>query len=271
MSEGLRQIGEARQDEKEWGKKLRPDAVALYLKKQAEEPTSLVLRLCEETLEKPRDLDRFRRALMRKLDGLAYPFPPDPEGLQRSFLSILRSKKGVGLLLCASALKELGSCLLIREVARGYAEFTKAKRSETGYPVDFHVDMLRALERHLERIRGSMRKSKVPEDWASGYFDALWAQVGKDARAVISYKKRDSLNELLHPHRSADVATELAIYSVLARRLKGKNLRDRFLQQLAMLISGSLEEKSAKGFGRVEESFRRAIARQRKVDKTPKK
>jgi hypothetical protein len=245
------------------------DAVVLYLKKQAEEPKSLVTVLCERVLAERQTLDKFRRELMRKLEKQTYPYPPVPERPQISFLEIVRSKGAVESLLCVSMLRELSSCLLIQEVARRYAEFLKAKRSEAGHPVKFHLDMIKLLEKQIELIRQTMKENGVTEAWTNVYFDSVWQQIGTEARALLSYKRRGSLRELSHPHRSADVATELAVHNVLRRRL---NLRKRFLQQLAMLICGTLEQKAAKRSEKVEGGLRKAIERsQKKADKRSKK
>lgn len=247
---------------------LRADVVTVYLKKESEEPKSLVTVLCERALAERQTLDGFRRELMRKLEKETYPYSAVPTRPQNSFLAIIRSKRAVKLLLCASTLRELSSCLLIREVARRYAEFSRAERSEAGHPVEFHLKMIKALEKQIKLTRKLMKENGVLEEWASVYFDAVWEQIGTEARAVISYKKRGSLTEMLRPHRSADVATELAVYNVLTRC---SNLPNRFLQQLAMLVSGTLEQKGAKRFEKVEEGLRKAIARQRKADKRSKK
>jgi hypothetical protein len=240
-------------------KKFRTDVVAAYLKKQSKEPESLVRVLCERALAERQTLDRLRRELMRKLEKQTYPYPPVPGRPQSSFLAIIRSKGAVEPLLSARTLRELSSCLLIREVAGRYAEFSRAGRSEAGHPVEFHLEMIKALQGQIKRTRKLMRENGVPEEWANVYFEAVWAQIGMEARAVISYEKRGSLRELLHPHRSADVTTELAVYNVLKRC---SNLPDRFLQQLAMLVSGTLEQKGAERFEKVEGGLRKAIVRQ---------
>jgi hypothetical protein len=240
-------------------KKLPADVLAAYLTKRREGPESLVRVLCERALAERQTLDGFRLELMRKLEKQTYPYPPVPGQPQNSFLAIIRSKGAVERLLNTHTLTELSSSLLIREVARRYNEFSRAERSAAGHPVEFHLKMIKALEGQIKLMRKLMRENGVPEEWANVYFDAVWAQIGAEARAVLSYRKRGSLRELLHPHRSADVATELAVYNVLKRC---SNLPDRFLQQLAMLVSGTLEQKGATRFEKVEGGLRKAIARQ---------
>jgi hypothetical protein len=111
------------------------------------------------------------------------------------------------------------------------------KKSQYGYPVAFHREMMLAVARHLARISKIAKKHQVPTDWFKGHYDESLRLLLKET--AVSYPEWGLGTRpvgRIRP-RSLGVDSQLQIFDGITEELKRRNTRNnRLAYELTALI-----------------------------------
>jgi hypothetical protein len=191
----------------------------------------------------PFDLRKFRSEISAKLDRAV---PTDrPDASRVSFARRLQRSGSVATILKKSTLLELRNCLLIPVIFDRDRELERKSLSPAGLALRTHLKSARAAEARMREIERQAEIDGTNTDTEE--YRRLNRQFRDDMILVILSKRRPgSRKELLSGQparnlrrkpRRKTVAAAVAIFWILRTRLPRRQVSDRFIHHLVVLIS----------------------------------
>jgi hypothetical protein len=180
--------------------------------------------------------EKSRKHLVRRLKRFRYPYGTMAK-LHKSFYVHVRGLGILNFLLSNSFLDNVRSAWFFLRHYELDKELFDQGKSQDGFPLVFHRDILRELSKHWERIVKIAQKHQVPEEQFTEYLTAIRNQLLIHASSFypelqLRYKRASKVT----PHSFA-VEKRLEIYDAIQAEFSRKNIRnDELAYQLTALI-----------------------------------
>jgi hypothetical protein len=183
-----------------------------------------------------------QKQLIARLEAFRYPYEawrPHGEVSQGvgTFYSHVKSLGLLDFLITPPFLWDVRSVWWSRRYHDIELEQRLDKKSQYGYPVAFHREMMLAIAAHLARICKIAKKRQVPTDWFKGHYDESLRLLLKET--AVSYPQWQLSTKpvgRIRP-RSFGVDSQLQIFDAITEELKRRNTRNNKLAyELTALI-----------------------------------
>jgi hypothetical protein len=186
--------------------------------------------------------EKSQRQLVRRLKRFQYPYvAPHPYAVKiRSGKSFYRHVRSLGLLnflLEPPFLWEVRKAWFFHRHYELEKRRRDRKKSQHGYPLAFHREMMLAIASHLGRISKIAREHRVPRKWFVGYYAQTLKQLLSEASVTYPELLRwFKPNSQLRPH-SLDVESRLDVFDAITAEFARKKIKNNTLAyQLTALI-----------------------------------
>ena len=183
-----------------------------------------------------------RKQLIARLEAFRYPYEawrPHGEVSQggATFYSHVETLGLLDFLITPPFLWDVRHVWWFRRYDDIELEQRQEKKSQYGYPVAFHREMMFAIAAHLTRICKIAKKHQVPRDWFKAHYDESLRLLLKET--AVSYPEWLLWTKpvgRIRP-RSFGVDSQLQIFDAITEELKRRNTRNNKLAyELTALI-----------------------------------
>jgi hypothetical protein len=116
-------------------------------------------------------------------------------------------------------------------------QLRKRKKSQHGYPLAFHREMMLAIASHSERVSRIARKHRVPRNWFKGYYSQSLKHLFSEASVIYPELLRwFEPSSRLRPH-SLGVESRLMVFDAITAEFARRKINNNTLaHQLTALI-----------------------------------
>jgi len=177
--------------------------------------------------------------LLARLHGLQYPYAPPNQQRQKAgtFYQHVQKKNLLTFLLGPPFLGEVRSVWFLRLHHQLLAEHRHDKKSQHGYQVAFHQEMLSTLTNQLRKVCTIAAKYKVPRDWFVAYYrESLKLLLRETSVIYPEWRMWQVPVSRLRP-RSLGVESQLRIFDAITRELTERKTKNHQLtRELTALI-----------------------------------
>jgi hypothetical protein len=184
--------------------------------------------------------DKIRKQLIYRLKRIRYPYGTTAR-VKKSFYIHLKGPGLLTFLLSEPFLDKVRSAWFFRRYYELEKELFRQRKSQYGYPREFHRAIMRELSKHWERIVKIAGKHGVPMDQFAEYLPAIQKQVV--VQASVCYPELQwpfTRASRITPH-SFGVEKRLEIFDAILLELEKRKIKnDELAYQLtALACSGT--------------------------------